>query len=120
MTKTRVLVWVMVAAAALLGARLVRAQGAPALIETQKIVMENMFVRVIDVRLPAGMAEKLHSHGRGVTIALTDYDNETRAPGAQWVKGRTKFGEVRWAEPVSHEARNIGTTDQRVIRVELK
>jgi hypothetical protein len=120
MTKTRLLVLVAVAMAALLGARLLHAQGAPALLETQKIVMENMFVRVIEVRVPAGVAEKLHSHGRGVTIALTDYDNETKAPGAQWVKSHTKFGDVKWADPVSHEARNTGTTEQRVIRVELK
>ena len=54
------------------------------------------------------------------TVALTDYDNERRAPGAQWSKSHTKFGEVKWAEPVTHEARNTGTTEQRVIRVELK
>ena len=90
------------------------------LLDSQKLMMENQFVRVIDVRVPAGVAEPLHSHGRSVTIALTDYDNETRAPGAQWAKSHTKFGEVKWAEPVTHEARNTGTTEQHVIRVELK
>ena len=109
-----------VVAVAGFGVRLAHAQAAPALLDTQKLVMENMFVRVIEVRVPAGVAETLHSHGRGVTIALTDYDNETKAPGAQWVKSHTKFGEVKWADPVSHEARNTGATEQRVIRVELK
>jgi len=90
------------------------------LIDTQKVTMENTFVRVIEVRVPAGVAEPVHSHARGVTIALTDYDNETRAPGAQWSKSHTKFGEVKWAEPVTHEARNTGKTEQHVIRVELK
>jgi len=90
------------------------------LIDTQKVMMENTFVRVIEVRVPAGVAEPVHSHARGVTIALTDYDNETRAPGAQWSKSHTKFGEVKWAEPVTHEARNTGKTEQHVIRVELK
>ncbi len=46
--------------------------------------------------------------------------NETRALGARWSKSHTKFGEVKWAEPVTHEARNTGTTEQHVIRVELK
>jgi hypothetical protein len=27
---------------------------------------------------------------------------------------------VRWAEPVVHAARNVGATEQRVIRIELK
>ena len=101
-------------------AGLLVAQTPPHITDTQKIVMENMFARVIEVRVAAGVAEPLHSHARGVTVALTDYDNETRAPGGQWSKSHTKFGEVKWAEPVTHEARNVGATDQRVIRIELK
>jgi hypothetical protein len=108
------------AATTLFAARLLQAQEKLVLLETQKLIMENQFVRVIDVRVPAGVAERVHSHGRGVTVALTDYDNETRAPGGQWSKSHTKFGEVKWAEPVTHEARNTGTTEQHVIRVELK
>jgi len=100
--------------------RLLHAQAPAALLDTQKLVFENALVRVIEVRVPAGVAERVHTHARGVTVALTDYDNETRAPGAQRSKSRTKFGEVKWAEPVTHEARNVGTTEQRVIRIELK
>jgi hypothetical protein len=62
--------------------------------ETQKLVLENMFVRVWDIRVPPGTFEAKHSHA--------------------------KFGEVKWAEPVTHEARNVGTTEQHVIRIELK
>lgn len=109
-----------VAVVVLAGARLLVAQTPPHISDTQKIVMENMFVRVYEVRVAAGLAEPVHSHARGVTVALTDYDNETRAPGGQWSKSHTKFGEVKWAEPVTHEARNVGTTEQRVIRIELK
>jgi hypothetical protein len=120
MTKKRLAV-LLASVVLLAGARLVLAQGgAPKLTDTQKVIMENMFVRVIEVRVPAGVAEPLHSHARGVTVALTEYDNETKAPGAQWAKSHTRFGEVKWAEPVTHEARNSGSTDQRVIRIELK
>jgi hypothetical protein len=104
----------------LVAARALAGQAPPKLTDTQKVILENMFVRVIEVRVPAGVAEPLHSHGRGVTVALTDYDNETRAPGGQWSKSHTKFGDVKWAEPVSHEARNVGSTEQHVIRIELK
>jgi hypothetical protein len=121
MRKRRLVVLLVCAAAiTLFAARLLQAQEKLVLLETQKLIMENQFVRVIDVRVPAGVAERVHSHGRGVTVALTDYDNETRAPGAQWSKSHTKFGKVKWAEPVTHEARNTGTTEQHVIRVELK
>ncbi len=105
---------------ALAAATVVLAQDAPTLTDTQKVIMENALVRVIDVRVPAGVAEPVHSHARGVTVALTDYDNETRAPGGQWSKSHTRSGEVKWADPVTHEARNVGTTEQHVIRIELK
>jgi hypothetical protein len=105
----------------LVGARALHARQDVPHPETQKLIMENTFVRVFDIRVPAGVFEPMHSHARGLTIALTDYENETRtnANGA-FNRGRSKFGDVRWAEPVTHEARNIGTTEQHVIRIELK
>lgn len=87
----------------------------------QKTVFENEFVRLVELRVPPGVAEAKHSHDRGVTIALTAYDNElTTYPSRTVTRRHTNFGEVRWADAVTHEARNTGTTEQRVIRVELK
>jgi hypothetical protein len=104
-----------------LGVHLARAQVRPSYPDTQKLVIDNMFVRVFDIRVPPGVAEAKHRHGRGVTVALTAYDNETRTDGAtQWVRGHTDPGQVKWAEPVTHEARNVGRTEQHVIRIELK
>ncbi len=88
---------------------------------THKVVFENEFVRVVELRVPPGVFEARHSHARGVTVALNAYDNEmTDYPSGKVTRRHTNFGEVRWAEPVTHEARNTGTTEQRVIRVELK
>jgi hypothetical protein len=84
-------------------------------------MFENPFVRVFDIRMAPGMAEAVHRHERGLTISLSDYENETTAvPSGQVSRGRTQFGEVRWAEPVVHAAKNVGMTEQRVIRIELK
>jgi hypothetical protein len=86
-----------------------------------KLLFENAFVRVFDIRMAPGQSEAVHRHERGLTIALSDYENQTKAvPSGQVNRGRTQFGEVRWAEPVVHEATNVGTTEQRVIRIELK
>ena len=116
--------WIASVAAAVLlvlsAARLLRAQEPLELPDTQTLVLENAFVRVIEIRVQPGVAEPVHRHKRGVTVALGDYDNETRIPGMPWTRSHTKFGEVKWAEPVTHEARNTGTTEQRVIRIELK
>jgi hypothetical protein len=90
-------------------------------LDTQKLVLENQFVRVFEIRVPPGVFEPRHSHARGVTIALSDYSNEvTNYPDGKVAHGQVKFGDVRWAEPVTHEARNTGTTEQHVIRIELK
>src|SRR5438045_2615797 len=84
--------------------------------ETQRVLFENAFVRVFDIRVPAGTFEPKHSHARGLTIALTDYDNETKSfPDGRVNRGHSKSGDVRWAEPVTHEARNTGMKDQHVI-----
>jgi len=88
---------------------------------TQKIVLENQFVRVLDIRYLPGVFESRHSHAAGVTIALSDYENETKTiPEGKVTRRPTHFGEIRWAEAVTHEARNTGSTEQRVIRIELK
>ena len=89
-------------------------------LDTQKLLIENQFVRVFEITVPPGTAEPMHSHGRGLTIALSAYDNETRTPDGRVNRGHTRFGDVRWAEPVTHEAKNTGTTEQHVIRIELK
>ena len=87
----------------------------------QRVVLENDLVRVLEIRVPPGVAEAAHSHERGVTVALSDYDNETKTvPGGAVTRRHTSFGEVKWADPVTHEARNTGATEQHVIRIELK
>jgi len=88
--------------------------------EAQKILIDNEFVRVLEIRVPPGVFEPMHSHARGITIALSDYSNESKTREGKVSHGQTKFGEVRWVEPVTHEARNTGSTEQRVIRIELK
>ena len=89
--------------------------------DTQKVIFENELVRVWDVHVAPGVSEPIHSHERGVTIVLTDYENETiSVPEGKMNTGSNKFGDVKWAEPVKHSSRNVGTTEQRVIRIEMK
>jgi len=87
---------------------------------TQKLIFENEFVRVLDMHYAPGVSEAMHSHARGVTIAMSDYDNETKTADGKVNKGHVKFGRVGWAEPVTHEAHNTGTTEQHVVRIDIK
>jgi hypothetical protein len=87
----------------------------------QKVIVDNPFVRVLDIRVPPGGFEPAHTHRAGVTVALSAYDNETKAvPDGTPSRSHTDFGEIRWADPVTHEVRNVGATEQHVIRIELQ
>ena len=89
--------------------------------DTQKLILENPFVRVIDDRIPVGVTEPKHRHARGITIALTDYDIEQKTyPQGKLSRSHRTFGEVNWGEPVVHEVHNVGKTPSHAIRIELK
>ncbi len=89
--------------------------------DTQKLIFENQFVRVVDDRIPAGGGEPLHRHRHGVVIYLTDYKVEqTSMPGHKVSRSERKFGSATWSEAVVHEVKNIGDTPSHAIRIELK
>ncbi len=88
--------------------------------ETHKITFENAFVRVLDVRIPAGKVEPRHRHPHGLSVYLTDWDAKVSVDGqAAQVNHRTA-GTVVWSEALIHTVQNVGGTEGHVIRVELK
>jgi len=89
--------------------------------DTQKLIFENAFVRVIDDVIPAGVSEPRHRHPHGLVIVLADAQTETRpSPDSPWRKGASKFGTVSWSEPTVHEVHNVGTAPTHFIRIDLK
>ena len=89
--------------------------------DTQKLIFENQFVRVVDDRIPVNGGEPLHRHRHGVVIYLTDYKVEqTSMPGHKVTRSERKFGTAAWSEAVVHEVKNIGETPSHAIRIELK
>ena len=89
--------------------------------DTQKLVFENQFVRVVEERVPAGVAQVKHQHRHGVSVALSDYTNEeTSYPDHKTVRRSRKAGDAGWREASIHESRNVGTTEEHLMRIELK
>ena len=89
--------------------------------DTQKLVFENQFVRVVEERVPAGVAQVKHQHRHGVSVALSDYTNEeTSYPDHKTVRRSRKAGDAGWREASVHESRNVGTTEEHLMRIELK
>jgi len=88
--------------------------------DTHKAVLENAFVRVLEVRVPPGKTEPLHQHPRRVVVYLSDFHTRTTERGGKPQENLRKAGLVRWSDPIVHEVQNIGTTEGHVISVELK
>ena len=89
--------------------------------DVQRVVFENALVRVTEEKMPPGRGVPKHRHYRGLTVALADYQMEQKMyPGGRIIHSNRHFGEINWTDTVIHEARNVGTTNQYVVRIELK
>jgi hypothetical protein len=89
--------------------------------ETQKLIFENAFVRVIDDVIPPAVSEPKHRHPHGVVIALEDGDTETRSyPDGKPVRRHTSKGTASWNEATVHEVKNVGKKPTHFIRIDLK
>src|SRR5579862_4004276 len=77
---------------------------------TQKLILENQFVRVIDDSIPPGVTEPRHRHRHGVSIYLSDYTTESIADDGKVTLQPRKLGLAQWSEATIHQVRNTGTT----------
>jgi hypothetical protein len=88
--------------------------------ETQRLILENQFVRVIDDQIPVGVTEPLHRHRHGVMVYINTYTNEQVTEDGKKTVQERKAGTAGWSEPTVHTVKNIGTTPSHAIRIELK
>ena len=88
--------------------------------DTHKLVFENTFVRVLEVHVPPGKTEPMHSHGRRVVVYLSDFHTRTTERGGRPQDNLRRKGLVRWSDPLVHTVENIGKIEGHVISVELK
>jgi hypothetical protein len=89
--------------------------------ETQRLLFENAFVRVIDDVIPAGVSEPKHHHPHGVVVAIEEADTETRLyPDGQPVRRHSARGSASWNESIVHDVRNVGSAPTHFIRIDIK
>jgi hypothetical protein len=88
--------------------------------DTQHLILENQFVRVIDDQIPVGVMEPKHRHRHGVTIYLSDYTTEQTTEDGKKTSQVRKIDTAGWNEATIHQVKNIGTTPSHAIRIELK
>ncbi len=88
--------------------------------KTIKVKFENDRVRVLEAELPPGVKEEAHSHPAYVIYVLAGGKYRNYAADGKTTEGELKTGDVRYRDPLTHAAENIGDTTLHMILVELK
>ena len=88
--------------------------------DTHRVALENAFVRVLDVRIPAGKTEPRHRHPHGLSVYFTDWDAKVTVDGRPPQVNQRKAGTFGWSEAIIHTVENVGTSEGHVLRIELK
>lgn len=88
--------------------------------DTHRIAFENMFVRVLDVHIPAGNTEPRHRHPHGLSVYFTDWDAKVTVDGKPPQVNQRKAGSFAWSDAVVHTVENVSKSEGHVLRIELK
>ena len=88
--------------------------------ESHKLALENPFVRVLEVHVPAGQTEPRHRHPHGLSVYFTDWDAKVTVDGGQPEVHHRAAGSFAWSDAVIHTVENVGKTEGRILRIELK
>jgi len=127
-TKKALVGWISVVAALTLAGRgVARSQAGgdsldPVLVagDTHRVALDNAFVRVLEVRLPPGKVEPRHRHPHGMSVYFTDWDVKVTPDGGPPEVRHRQAGTFVWSEAIVHRVENVGTTEGRILRIELK
>ncbi len=84
------------------------------------VEFENSEVRVLRIRYGPHERSIMHSHPRGIVIALTDVNGKFTLPDGSVVENNFKAGEVREAPAGAHLPENTGDQAFELILIEMK
>jgi quercetin dioxygenase-like cupin family protein len=102
------------------GPGLVETWGAAGLSPNYKVLLENRYTRVYDIRIPAGAREPQHTHHDRVVVCLRGAQLEHLLPDGRVEPSTLATGEIAWRRGSTHIGHNLGKTDLWVIAVEPK
>jgi hypothetical protein len=94
--------------------------GAAGLSPNYKLLIENQYTRVYDIRIPAGTREPQHTHKARVVVCLSGAELKHLMPDGREEPSTLKTGEVVWRLGGTHIGQNLGKTDLWVIAIEPK
>jgi hypothetical protein len=85
-----------------------------------KLLLENGFARVYDIRIAAGHSEPQHSHHDRVVVCLSGAELRHEFPDGRSEASSLKTGDCLWRRGGTHVGHNLGQTDLWVIAIEPK
>ena len=85
-----------------------------------KLLGENERTRIIEITLPAGETDILHSHTVENVYFITGGKARIDVPGADSMEAEIPDGHVMFSDAWTHQVHNIGDTDIHAIIVEHK
>ncbi len=85
-----------------------------------KVLLENDQVRVIRVATKPGEKIEMHSHPANIVYALASGKVKFTSPDGKTEERELKAGQAIWSDAVTHSSENVGTTESRVLVIELK
>jgi quercetin dioxygenase-like cupin family protein len=94
--------------------------GAAGLSPNYKVLFENQYTRVYDIRIPAGTKEPQHTHHDRVVVCLSGAQLKHLMPDGREEPSTLRTGEITWRRGATHIGQNLGKTDLWVIAVEPK
>jgi quercetin dioxygenase-like cupin family protein len=103
-----------------LGAPQAAPWGTAGLSPNYKLLFDNQYARVYDIRIPAGTKEPQHAHKDRVVVCLSGAQLEHILPDGRTEVSTLKTGEVAWRRGGTHIGHNLGKTDLWVIAIEPK
>lgn len=84
------------------------------------VLLENEHVRVLEFRAKVGEKEPMHSHPAAVVYMLNGSKARFTTPDGKSEERESQTGLTLWSEPVTHAYEQMGSSDGRVLIVELK
>ena len=94
--------------------------GTTGLAPDYKLLIENQYGRVYDIKMAAGKSEPLHSHHDRVVVCLSGAELRHELPDGRTETSTLKTGEIVWRRGGTHVGHNLGKTDLWVIAIEPK
>ena len=85
-----------------------------------RVLLDNEYVRILDVRQKPGDKSPMHSHPHHAVYWLTSSTLKFTSPDGKTNTVTTKAGQVVWRDAETHTVEITGNTDSHALDIELK